>query len=101
MNDKSSKVLHKLQTSNQGETNVIERTDQEMKSKKLLCYCKNSKMYSSLTLAINAWNAKICKCIQRCIPSLGGWSVTHHPSTLPQKPIPYPTSPHLQQKIES
>lgn len=34
MNDKSSKVLHKLQTSNQGETNVIERTDQEMKLKK-------------------------------------------------------------------
>lgn len=35
-NDKSSKVLHKLQTSNQGETNVIERTDQEMKLKKTL-----------------------------------------------------------------
>lgn len=43
MNDKSSKVLHKLQSSNQGETNVIERTDQEMKSKNNFATVKTPK----------------------------------------------------------
>lgn len=40
MNDKSSKVLHKLQSSNQGETNVI---DQEMKSKNNFATVKTPK----------------------------------------------------------
>ena len=60
-----------------------------------------SNMFSSSALTICGWEAKVQRCIQGRIPSPGVWSTFHLPSTLHQKHILSPTSPHLQQQIIS